>query len=98
MWSLTCRRRWLKAASNAFLAAERAFDGPEDSTVCEQPLKRLLRTSRPGRPASLERPGGRTSWLPLPRISVLTGCRVLAGAHLHTGARCIVVRGLDLEC
>jgi hypothetical protein len=36
--------------------------------------------------------------LPLPPISVLTGCRVLARAHPYAGARYIVFRGLGLGC
>ena len=35
---------------------------------------------------------------PRPRISVLTGCRVLAQVHLYAGARYIVVRVLGPEC
>jgi hypothetical protein len=34
---------------------------------------------------------------PSPHISVLTGCRVLARAHLYARARYIVVRVLSLE-
>jgi hypothetical protein len=58
-----------QSRSNAFLAAERALDGPEDPTACEEPWKRLVRSSGAGRPASLKRPGSNLL-LPLPGWSL----------------------------
>jgi len=51
-----------------------------------------------GRPYLSSWTGVVTPDTPRPRISVLTGCRVSARAHLYAGARYIVVRGLGLEC
>jgi hypothetical protein len=58
------------------------------------PSNRLVYTPKSG-PLVMDR--GPKVLIPLPRISVLTGCHVLARAHLNAGARYIVGRGLGPE-
>jgi hypothetical protein len=71
--------------------------GPRGPNRFYEPSKRLLRTSCPGRPASLKRPGGRTSCYPSPswflsaalgrglrrNESVAFGAQFKATAKLH---------------
>jgi hypothetical protein len=69
------------------------LDDPEDSLSVMSSRNGFYAHQRQAtRPLVAERP--HELLRPLPRISVLAGCRVLARAHLHTDAQQIVV---DLE-
>jgi hypothetical protein len=83
-----------KAALNAFVAEDHLLGGRGVAAS----LWNGFYAHQPQATRSLVADRGSNLLLPLPRINVLTGCRVLARAHLCTDVQHVVVGLLGPEC